>query len=96
MSVFPRLVLIEIAKHLSIKDVANWRRTCRRFNEVAKNQLLWEYLTKRDFGGKIQKLPSDADWTHVYRQEYDSKGAQRGTRPAMDSRKRRCTPRKLF
>lgn len=65
----PRLVIDRIMRHAHFVDVLAMMRSCKRFHRVGKNNNLWFYLVKRDFG-ELKWLSTDKNnWLDVYRQE---------------------------
>jgi F-box-like len=52
-SLIPEDILIKIFKSITVKDILNCSETCRRWNFIAQDSLLWKYKFQSDF--KVRK-----------------------------------------
>eukprot|EP00455_Lapot_gusevi_P040700 TRINITY_DN4630_c0_g1_i1.p1 TRINITY_DN4630_c0_g1~~TRINITY_DN4630_c0_g1_i1.p1 ORF type:complete len:438 (+),score=68.26 TRINITY_DN4630_c0_g1_i1:120-1433(+) len=63
----PHEILENLYSFLSADDLVQVSRTCREFNQVARNQSVWKELFRRDFGQRDVVLNMDQ---HVDRSNY--------------------------
>lgn len=48
-SVIPENVLVKIFKQLSVRDILNCSETCKRWNFISRDSLLWKHKFQNDF-----------------------------------------------
>jgi F-box-like len=52
-SLIPENILVRIFKQLSVKDILNSSETCKRWNFISNDSILWKYKFTQDF--KVDK-----------------------------------------
>eukprot|EP01091_Cochliopodium_minus_P007148 TRINITY_DN17074_c0_g1_i1.p1 TRINITY_DN17074_c0_g1~~TRINITY_DN17074_c0_g1_i1.p1 ORF type:complete len:425 (-),score=69.71 TRINITY_DN17074_c0_g1_i1:11-1285(-) len=66
----PNIVISEIMKNLNVREVLILSGLCKRFYSISQNQLIWEYLGKRDFGDLLcydyDDFESERGWISSY------------------------------
>ncbi|KAH9635887.1 hypothetical protein HF086_002447 [Spodoptera exigua] len=67
----PNNVLYQIFVLLSLNDILNVGRSCKKLSEVVKDENVWSRLLRRDFP-KIRNN-KEADWRNLYKKAYAKK-----------------------
>lgn len=62
-SSLPENLLIEILKYAKVKTIVNCSATCKRWNFIANDEMLWKWRFQQDFkiDKRIQRKPGERE-----------------------------------
>lgn len=60
-TLIPENILINIFKYSKVKDIINSSATCKRWNFIANDEMLWKFKFQQDFkiDKRIQRKPGE-------------------------------------
>ncbi|CAK1552110.1 unnamed protein product [Leptosia nina] len=81
----PEDIFINLMMFLSVNDIINVSKTCRRLKAIIEDNSLWHSLCKRDFKNIVQS--DETDWRNYYKESFIAEHEQKFSRLAGEGEK---------